>query len=162
MKNGKRILSVTILTKQDDYNGEDSIGTFDNEAKSEYAIELTEYLHGYRYEGYKFYNGPVGNYLGIEPAEIRKYVQQDYERMKSYNAGEWNYVGVFARATVQATEHGPIQVVTSGGLWGVESDCHDYIAKVGQEQLAELHSQLKALGFSARAISVALKTAVTK
>jgi len=157
-KSMKRIHQVTIITKQDDYNGEDTIGTFDNEPKSEYAIELTEYLRGYRYEGYKFYNAPVENYKGLDAEEIRKYVQQDYERMQSYNAGEWDYVGVFARATMQLVENGPIQVLTSGGLWGVESDCEEYVNnEVAKDELADLRGQLHAIGFSQRVISAAFK-----
>jgi hypothetical protein len=165
MKDGKRILKVTIKHLSDDLQheqAEDSIGTFDNEAKSEYAIELREPCRGYRYEGYKFYNGPVGNYLGIEPDEIRKYIAQDFERMKSFNAGEWSYIGISAEAEVQLMTHGTIQRVTSGGLWGIESDSGDYLDEVGKEQLDELRTQLHAMGFSKRAIAKAFEDVKTR
>jgi hypothetical protein len=165
-KNAKRILSVKIIHETDmHYNGEDSIGTFDTEAKSEYAIPL-EYWdesHGYRYDGgFKFYNAPVGNYAGESPEDIRKYVQQDYASMRFYNAGEWDYIGILAVCTVQVTPNGPIQKLSSGGLWGIESNAGDYLEDVAQEQLSELKVQLKAIGFSARAISTAFKSAKTE
>ena len=52
-----------------------------------------------------------------------------------------------------------IQDISSGGLWGVESDSDKaYFAEVAGEELAELKSQLQALGFSKRAISQAFKS----
>ena len=159
--NKKRILSIKVIQQTDmHYNGEDSIGTFDMEAKSEYAIPLEhwEESHGYRYDGgFKFYNAPVHNYTGELPEDIRKYVQQDYASMRSYNAGEWDYIGISAQATIQLADSAPIQVITSGGLWGIESNAGDYLKEVGQEQLSELRAQLKAIGFSSRAISAAFK-----
>jgi hypothetical protein len=162
MPNAKRILSVKIIREIDMHtNGEDSIGTFDMNAKSEYAIPLEHWdeSHGYRYDGgFKFYNAPVDNYLGIEPEEMRKYVQQDYKSMRAYNAGEWNYIGVRAEATIQLTNSAPTQYVTSGGLWGTESDSEEsYLKSIEQDELTELRAQLKAIGFSTRAISAAFK-----
>jgi hypothetical protein len=159
VKNTKRILSVTIKHETDmHYNGEDSIGTFDMDAKSEYAIPIEHWdgSHGYRYDGgFKFYNAPVHNYTGESPEDIRTYVQQDFESMKSYNAGEWDYIGIRATCEVQLVPNGTIQRLSSGGLWGIESNAGDYLAEIEQEQLSELRSQLKALGFSSRAISAA-------
>ena len=157
----KRIHKVVIKHVMDDLqheNAEDSIGTFDNSAKSEYAIELDQPCHGYRYEGFKFYNGPVENYQSIEPDEIRKYVQQDYERMKSFNAGDWHYIGIRAEAEIQLSENGTFQTITSGGLWGVESDSGDYIKEIEQEELKDLRRKLEAIGFSKRAVTAAFRT----
>lgn len=161
MTNMKRIHSVTVKRIPDmHYRGEDTIGTFDNEAKSEYAIELDSPCYGYRYEGFTFYNAPVDNYLGEDPADIRKYVEQDYARMKQYQLGEFDYYGVRAEAvySVDSEKGSPIQKVTSGGLWGIESDAGDYFQEIETEQLSELRDQLSALGFSKRAIATAFKT----
>lgn len=88
---------------------------------------------------------------------------QDYERMESLNAGNWCYIGIRAEAKVsvyhpQEVRGTAIQTITSGGLWGIESDSEEpYLESVEKEELADLRAQLKALGFSSRAISTAFK-----
>ena len=128
---------------------------------------------GYHVSGHEFryFNGPVENYEGETPEDIRKYVRQDFERMESYNAGDWSYIGIRAEAEVcierdiesnihrEINSLGPIQRITSGGLWGIESDSdREHLAGIGNEELDELKTQLKALGFSSRAISQAFKS----
>lgn len=104
---------------------------------------------------------------------MRSNAKQDYERMESLNKGHWYFVGVRAEAEYKAvymTEgrggrdyYGNPQTVTSGGLWGIESDSdRAYFEEVKREQLAELRSELKALGFSSRAISAAFKNVQEK
>lgn len=119
---------------------------------------------------YRYFN-PSDNYQG-EPAEdIRKYVRQDYERMESLNSGQWCFIGVRADADVLLSANTSMtpkeraltcshitQRITSGGLWGIESDSGDYLKEIESEQLSELRQELKALGFSSRAISTAFKT----
>jgi len=87
----------------------------------------------------------------------RTYAQQDFKRMQDYNRLEWCFVGVHAKATVQLT--GDLtQKVTSGGLWGIESDSDDsYLTEVENEQLDELKDELHAIGFSKRAIAAAFR-----
>jgi hypothetical protein len=109
---------------------------------------------------YRFFNGCVENYKGESPENIRKYVRQDYERMESLHRGNWCYVGIRAEAEVliPADGHSISQEITSGGLWGIESDSDkSYLAEVEQEELSELRRQLYALGFSKRAIATACK-----
>lgn len=117
---------------------------------------------------YRYFN-PSFNYVdkhgklvdGNTPDEVRKYVRQDYERMEDLNRGGWYFVGVAAEAQIQLTYFGPFQDISSGGLWGIESDSGDYFKEVEAEQLSELRQQLHALGFSQRAISAAFKTVRT-
>jgi hypothetical protein len=115
------------------------------------------------------------NYKGCTEEEIRTYCRQDFERMERLNAGDWCYLGIRAEAEIQLNAtatwensvvskvswHEPIapyQTITSGGLYGIESDSDDsYFAEVESDELAELRGQLKALGFSTRAISAAFK-----
>ncbi len=118
---------------------------------------------------YRYFNGPVENYKGESPEDIRKYVRQDYERMESLNAGNWYYIGMSAEAQVLLTNAGSPeftgigQKITSGGLWGIESDSEkSYLESVEKEELSDLRAQLKALGFSSRAISTAFKTVERK
>lgn len=117
---------------------------------------------------YRYFN-PSFNYIDKQghalpentAEEVRKYVRQDYERMEQINSGNICFIGVRADARVALSvckdhSHMLTQYITSGGLWGIESDS-DGIEEEEQEQLSELRSQLKALGFSTRAISAAFK-----
>ena len=91
--------------------------------------------------------------------EVRKYVRQDYERMQGLSHGNWCSLGISADAQYSVGEdYAPIQEITSGGVWGIESDSLESdFTEVEEEQLSELRGQLKAIGFSSRAISAAFK-----
>jgi hypothetical protein len=105
---------------------------------------------------YRFFNGCVENYKGESPADIRKYVSQDYERMESLHHGNWGYIGI--RAEAEVVVDGTVQEITSGGLWGIESDSgREYFAEVETEEISSLRQTLRALGFGMRAISAAFK-----
>lgn len=107
---------------------------------------------------FRYFNGPIQNYEGQSPEDIRKYLRQDYERMEQLNAGDWFYIVIRAEAEVQVTGD-TVQLITSGGLWGIESDnTADYLKSVEAEELSNLKSQLTALGFSKRAIATAFKS----
>lgn len=106
---------------------------------------------------YRYFNGPIENYKGEDPADIRKYVRQDFDRMESLNAGNWYYIGIRAEAQVQ-TGSDVVQRITSGGLYSIESDSdREYLESVQQEELDTLKTELLALGFSKRAIASAFK-----
>lgn len=84
--------------------------------------------------------------------------KQDYERMEAYSNGQWNMVGIIAKAEIRNPESMVTQVIRSGGLWGIESDSDaSYLEEVGNEQLAELRAELTALGIGSRAIDVAFQ-----
>ena len=91
----------------------------------------------------------------IKSADMH-YAIEDYKRMESLNRGNWCFIGIMAKATVQ-TENGVTQHITSGGLWGIESDSGDYIKEVVKEQLSSLKCELLSFGFSERAIHYAMK-----
>lgn len=126
--------------------------------------------HEYRYFNPSFnYVDKNGHALPENTSEeVRKYVRQDYECMESLNAGHWCFIGIQAESSVVLLgvkpdgrfEHGSVvQRIHSGGLWGIESDSDkSYIEEIESEQLSELRTELKALGFSSRAISTAFKT----
>ena len=117
---------------------------------------------------YRYFN-PSFNYVDKSghalpensPKDVQKYVRQDYERMESLNRGNWCFVGIRAEAEYSIGEvRGGrlIQELSSGGLWGIESDSEGgYFADVEKEELAELRAQLQAIGFSKRAVSAAFR-----
>jgi hypothetical protein len=111
---------------------------------------------------FRYFNGCVENYKGESPEDIRKYVRQDYERMERLQHGDWCYIGIRAEAEilVPSGSASVVQEITSGGLWGVESDSdREYLAEIEAEELSSLREQLQAVGFSKRAVSAAVKNA---
>lgn len=112
---------------------------------------------------YRYFN-PSFNYVddkgeikdGLTEDEVRKYVSQDYKRMESLNSGGWSYIGI--RAVAKIVVNGTEQAVTSGGLYGIESDSSgDDFKEIESEQLGELRETLHEMGFSKRAIATAVK-----
>lgn len=122
---------------------------------------------------YRYFNPNYKNYDGCTKEEIRKYCRQDFDRMESYNNQQWYYLGIHAEANVQLGEPRGVtsngghvyttQIIHSGGLWGTESDSDEsYLKEIEQEELSTLRTELKAIGFSTRAISTAFKNVVHK
>jgi hypothetical protein len=106
---------------------------------------------------YRYFNPNHENYKGLPEEEIRKYCRQDFDRMESLNNGSWCFMGIRAEARVQ-TGSDIVQEITSGGLWGIESDSgKEHIEETIREELANLKTELLALGFSKRAIASAFK-----
>lgn len=115
---------------------------------------------------YRYFN-PSFNYVDAQgkmlpensASEVRKYVAQDYERMESLNRGDWSFIGIRAEAEYSVGgQVAPVQTISSGGLWGIESDSDEsYFAEVEAEELSGLREQLHAIGFSKRAITAAFK-----
>jgi hypothetical protein len=104
---------------------------------------------------YRFFN-PSDNYKGLPIEDQRKYVKQDYKRIEALENNDWNYLGIRADALIRT--NGIAQEITSGAIWGIESDSSEsYIKEIEQEQLAELREQLYTLGFNKRAIATACK-----
>ncbi len=78
----------------------------------------------------------------------------DYHRMEDYDNG-WCMMGITAVAKIKV--EGVIQKITSGGLYGIESDSSDeYKEEVKQEQLKDLKSILLELGVEEKEISRAI------
>lgn len=91
---------------------------------------------------------PSGNYAGISKAEEHKYNRQDWRRAEAAARGDWWFVGVQAEAVVYIA--GVRQVLSSGGLWGIESDSGSaYFEEVAREQVADLRAVCEAVGITA-------------
>jgi hypothetical protein len=90
-------------------------------------------------------------YIGDVPeADFAAAMAEAQDRKDRFDAGDWEYVGVVAVAHLMIPIGcgGSFRLMTmqSGGLWGVESDCTDYIAELFEEQKADLLGELKTLG----------------
>jgi hypothetical protein len=152
---------------------EDAYNTLDQLADDSPECDCGERGDMQRNE-YRYFN-PSFNYIdktgkALEtPENVRKYTRQDYERMERLNRGDWCYIGIHADAEIgipqnparnAKTDSGvyTVQTIRSGGLWGTESDSDEsHLKSIEQEELSELRAQLKAIGFSTRAISAAFK-----
>lgn len=145
----KKINKITIK-QVPDYDADLSwIGTFSDTAESEFAIEHTE---GER-NSYKYFNPQKG------ACENKKQARRDYDRMIAYDRGHWGMIGITAEAETMIDIGGgswKVDKITSGGLWGIESDSDkEHIKEVENEQLSELKSYLKEYGFTTKQINKA-------
>ncbi len=85
---------------------------------------------------------------------------QDFQRAQDYSRNEWCYTGIRAVADIRV--NGVHQQVSSGGLWGVESDSEEsYFAEIASEETAQLRDILRGLGFSKRQVDTALTNVET-
>lgn len=85
----------------------------------------------------------------VEPDKFEEAQELAQTRMAEFDAGDWGYVGVIARAHIAVPIGGGsfcTYTLDSPGLWGVESDSPEYLAEVFEEQKAELLEHLKTMG----------------
>lgn len=142
----KRILSVKVKRMLDTDPDLSDLGVYSS-TPAEHHIDREERGDMGRNE-YRYFNVGMG---------CPEYIEQDYKRMEAYNNQEWYMLGI--RADAQVILSGcTIQTITSGGLWGIESDSgNEYFGEVEQEELADLREQLEAVGFSTEEISAAFE-----
>ncbi len=72
--------------------------------------------------------------------------QQDYDRMLAYCRGDWEMLGIQARAVIAVDIAGKRweKKLKSGGIWGVESDSGaKYFRELAKIELNDLRSQLE-------------------
>lgn len=81
--------------------------------------------------------------------EFEEEWQKAQDRYDAWKRGDWNYVGVIARAHISlpiGQGNSRLFTIDSAGLWGIESDAGDYLSSVFEDEKAQLLSELKALG----------------
>lgn len=90
--------------------------------------------------------------------DYKKYGLQDFERMEKLNKGYWYFMGIRAEARTWNPKNELTQKITSGGLYGIESDAgNDCFKEVEAEELSQLRGELELYGFTARQIAKAFK-----
>jgi len=99
--------------------------------------------------GYEYDQDPDTSYLEQEGFE---------DRVQALNNDEFFYIGI--RAEAEVVVGGTVQQISSGGIWGIESDSgKEYLEDIAREQLADLAFTLEELGFSKQAVKKAVKDA---
>jgi len=96
---------------------------------------------------YRFFKPYAGGEKPGSTLYIR-YGKQDLARMEGLEKGNWCFIGIRADAIVRLTDSDLCQKITSGGIWGVESDCPEYHKDLEKEELTGLRDELKAAGFT--------------
>lgn len=160
-----KILEITIHKAVDEYPDTSFLGEYtDQEAPWVICRRHGEYVKNLgeddcipeRSREYRFFKP----YAGGEPEgsdDFQRYGKQDFDRMEALNRGDFYYMGVWAEARVKLTDGDLTQTISSGGLWGVESDSpEDYLLDIEKEELVTLRRELIAVGFSNRQITSAI------
>jgi len=85
--------------------------------------------------------------VGSDPNPDPSYLDQDEfeDRRRQYEHGEFNFV--YVRAEAEVVIEDIVQTLTSGGLYGIESDSEkEYFLGVASEEWAVLRDVLKTVG----------------
>lgn len=90
----------------------------------------------------------------VTEEENERYQEQDKKRLESYGY-TWEMIGIKAVAEIHITSNSwsppqtQIHEISSGGLWGVESDSGpERFSEIEQEELNDLSETLQEFGFS--------------
>lgn len=113
---------------------------------------------GREYRCFRPYAG--GEKVGTK--EYYEYGMTDFERMEGLNSGQWSYIGIDAVACVSVSVDNGMtwksDRLTSGGLWGIDSNSGEaYFKEVKGEELAALSTYLAEYGFTRLQIDEAMK-----
>jgi hypothetical protein len=115
--------------------------------------ELPEKGREYRF----FYPFEIGEKIGSK--KYREFSLQNFKRMERLNSGDWGFISVSAEARLLTSYDGKswlINTISSGGLYGIESDSEEsYIKSIEEEELDSLKDVLKECGFSDEEINKA-------
>lgn len=93
------------------------------------------------------------------------YLEQDefQDRLEAYNRGSFYYVGIKATAeiVIPVGDLHILQTITSGGLWGIESDSgEEYIRETADEEIKQLYDILQQLNVDVSDFTRHQKTAL--
>ena len=142
----KRVNKITITRRLDETGDISYLGTF-SDTPSKYAIK-----HEGDSRSYQYFNA--------DNVSNMKEAQQNYDRAMEFSEGRVAQMGVTAEAEVAMSRDGgktwKLDELTSGGLWGIESDSGEkYFKEVEDDQLSELKETLEGYGFTASQIKAA-------
>lgn len=149
----KKISSISII-QDPDYDADMSdLGTFGPEPKDKFAVN--------HHKAQGFANRNTFEWFNPQPGicETKKDALSIYERMMDYEKGNWYMLSISATAHIQTSQDGKtwkLDKITSGGLYGIESDADESDKKeIASDQLQELKTTLQEFGFTKEEIDAA-------
>lgn len=171
-KNQPKIESITIYHTVDTDADTSMLGKFTDEVSADLICCATgEYYKdmdsgpipskGHQYRSFK----PCAGDEKPGTKDYYKYGLQDWNRMDKLMKGDYCYLGITAKASVSYKIGGGnyrLESLSSGGLWGIESDSGDYLKEVEEEQLADLLEHLKAFSVNCSNFKTLAKNAEVK
>jgi len=104
------------------------------------AISVNEHRNDLQKMGYS---------KGESERLARSYCQLEYDRMLALENGDFCFIGITAEAVVSyPIDNGSrrLETLSSGGLWGIESDGGNYLQEVEQEEIDNLKTHLVEFG----------------
>lgn len=169
MPMAKRILKIEVKRIEDTDPDTSYLGTFDRLPWSDFAINPETCKEDFgRFEWFnpqtiepfntdaKWISARTVDKEAFWRKVMLENATKDYERMKAFDRGEFGFIGIRVQAEIVVDS--VCQTITSGGLWGIESDSDEsYLKEVEQEELSSLRGILHEMGFSKRAIASAVK-----
>lgn len=84
----------------------------------------------------------------VLPENFDTEMEKAQDRMDAWEAGDWNYIGIQARALVMVVRNGVGTMLDfkSAGLWGTESDSgEEYLGEIFAEECEALKDIISAL-----------------
>lgn len=155
-KKEKKILGIRVVHDLDEHSTDKLPGSYSREADSQYSIDREE--RGDQRSGQYRYFNPRLDVIGVSESDtdedVSRYTEEAYKQGEAYHRGEWCYVGIRAEAEVTFTD--VIQQISSGGIYGIESDSGDYLTEVANDELDALRVELCAAGFADEQIDAAI------
>lgn len=133
----------------DEYPGEDALhrgSAFDRGHGERLTHEYQYFVCTISVEEHRQGLVKLGCSKGNAEEMARRYCRGDYERVESLSIGDWNFIGIQAKAVVSypiGNGSRRLEAFTSSGLWGIESDGgSDYIESVEREEIEGLRNHL--------------------
>ena len=157
MNNKFKIESIVIEHKLEDDSDTSFIGEYTSDLDDGVIVrqygkfyeDLTEEekdqinLRNREHTGFEPYAG--GEKVGTK--EYKEYGLQDYKRMEQLNNGDFYFMGIIVHANIflEENRYYTYRKITSGGIWGIESDDKSGIEELEKEQIEDLRHQLEHL-----------------
>lgn len=169
-KNTNKIISVTFVKEEEEVPDLSHYGKYTDTCSNWVIVRRDKdfYINLAQDENYelpnvgrecRFFKPNVSSETpGSSLVLYQKYGLQRYSRMEAYNAGDWCMLYCYAEAVVSI--NGTLQSHSTGGVGGMESDDEKHLASIRNEEMHELKTVLRSLGFSATAIAKAVKESV--
>lgn len=75
---------------------------------------------------------------GTRGQRAARAAEADFQRLRDWCNGQWHYVGV----VISVTSDGEEIDTNAASLWGIESDCREYLLEIARELADEAYDQV--------------------